>query len=45
MSPLVNTQGDLVTGGKGKADRLEVFFASVFTRKVSQASVLSEKLG
>lgn len=35
---LVNRVGDLVSGGMDKADRFNVFFALVFTRKVSQVS-------
>ena len=45
MTPLVNRVGDLVSGGTDKADRLNVVFVSVFTRKVSQASVLGKRLG
>lgn len=45
VNPLVNKLGDFVIGGTDKPERLNVIFASVFTRKVSHASVLSERLG
>lgn len=41
----MNRVGDLVTGGMDKADRFNVFFVLVFTRKVSQALCSVKGLG
>lgn len=44
MRSLLNGMGDLVTADTGKGEIPDAFFPPVFTNKVSQASLLSERV-
>lgn len=44
MGSLLNVVGDLVTADTNKAEIHNTFFSLVFTNKVSQASLLSERV-
>ena len=44
VDSLLNGMGDLVTADTDKAEILDAFFSPVFTNKVSQSSLLSERV-